>query len=139
MKAFGITALVLALALPACGSDSTPGAQPTQSKTPSPTPSPTPTLPSVASDKARVKKALVTAAELGKPWITPKAVNTAKQEQKGDLCPGQPNARTLHPPRARGDLDHTEGGKAGAAIAAYGVRAYEFGEEQAWRDSLAES
>ncbi|HWL37629.1 MAG TPA: hypothetical protein VNQ77_15695 [Frankiaceae bacterium] len=136
MKAYGIAALVLALALPACASESTPEAQPT---TQAPTPSPTPTLPPVESDKTRVKKAVVTSAELGKPWVTPKAVNTAKQKQKGDLCPGQPNARTLHPPRARGDLDHTEGTKPGAAIGAYGVRAYAFGEQQAWRDALAKA
>lgn len=135
MKAFGIAAVVLALALPACGSDPAPQSQPSATQTPSPTP----TLPPLAEDKANVKKAVVTSAELGKPWVTPKAVNTAKQEQKGDLCPGQPNARTLHPARARADLDHTEGSKAGAAIGSYGVRAYEFGEEQAWRDALAKA
>lgn len=136
MKSFGVAALALALALPACGSDSTPESQPTQSQSPSPTPSPTPTLPSVASDKARVKKAVVTSADLGKPWVTPKAVSTAKQKQKGDLCPGQPNARTLHEARAEHRLQHTEGAQAGAAIASYAVRAYEFGEQEDWRDAL---
>jgi hypothetical protein len=136
MKAYGIAALTLALVLPACGSDSTPEAQPT---TQSQTPSPTPTLPTVAADKATAKKAVITAAELGKPWVTPKAVNQAKQEQKGDLCPGQPNARTLHKPRTRAELDHTEGSKAGAAIGSFSVRTYGFGEEQAWRDALAKT
>lgn len=134
MKAFGIAALTLALALPACGSETTPEAQPSATQTQ--TPSPTPTLPSVASDKALVKKAVVTAADLGKPWVTPKAVSTAKQKQKGDLCPGQPNARTLHKPRARAELDHTKGSKAGAAIGSFSVRTYEPGERQAWLDAL---
>jgi hypothetical protein len=137
MKALGIAALSLALVLPACGSDAkTPEAQPT---TQSPTPSPTPTLPTVAQDKATAKKAVVTAADLGKPWVTPKAVNQAKQKEKGDLCPGQPNARTVHKPRASASLNHTEGSKAGAAIGSYAVRTYGFGDKQKWLDALDET
>lgn len=134
MRSYGIpVALALALVLPACGSDGTPEAQPSSQ---SQTPSPTPTLPPVAEDKANAKKALVTAADLGKPWVTPKKVNTAKQETKGDLCPGQPNARTQHKARATADLDHTKGSQAGADIASYTVRVYEPGERQAWLDAL---
>lgn len=137
MKAYGIAALTLALVLPACGSDAkTPEAQPT---TQSPTPSPTPTLPTVAQDKANAKKAVVTAADLGKPWVTPKAVNEAKQKKKGDLCPGQPNARTLFKARASSEANHTEGKKTGAAIGSYSVRTYGFDDKQKWLDALDET
>lgn len=119
----------LALALAACGSSGGPTAQQSQ------TPSPTPTLPPVATDEAAAKQALLTAAELGTPWVQPKKVNEAKKA-KGERCPGQKNAGTLAPGRAKAERDLTRGTKAGADIASFGIRVYGFGEEQAWRDAV---
>lgn len=137
MRAFGMrtAALALAASVTACGGGGEPVAQ--QSQTQAPTPTPTPTLPAVADDKATAKRALVTPADLGKPWIQPKKVNEAKKAEKGDLCPGQKNARTLAKARADENADLTEGGQAGAAIGSFGVRTYGFGEEQKWRDAVA--
>ena len=140
MGRYGIrVALALTLALAACGgsagNDGGPdgtGAAPSVS----PSPSPTPTLPSAAADKKLAKAALLTAAELGKPWIEPKAVNTAKGT-KGEACPGQKNSLKLNPARADASRDMTEGKQQGAAIGSFGIRAYGFGNEQKWRDSFA--
>ena len=132
MRRYG-TGLAIALALTACGgSGGSPGAQPS----PSETASPTPTLPSVGQDKKLVKRAVVTAAELGKPWVQPKEVNKTKVK-KGELCPGQANSMTIAPPRADDVRRLTEGTKPAAPIASFGVRAYAFGEEQKWRDAFA--
>lgn len=79
-----------------------------------------------------MKAALVTPAELGSPWVKPKSVNEAKRE-KGERCPGQKNARTIAKARAAAEGDYTEGTKQGAPIGSFGVRAYAFGEEQAWK------
>jgi hypothetical protein len=128
-------ALALVLAVPACGGGGgEPEARPSATQTTvSPTPSPTPTLPPVATDKAAVKKAVVTAADLGKPWVEPKAVNTQKQQEKGDLCPGQKSSKVLYKPRASEARRLTEGTKAGAAIGSFAVRTYGFGFEEKWR------
>ena len=120
-------ALALTLALTACGSsDPGPSAQPT------PSVSPTPTLPPVADDTAKAKAALLTAAELGKPWIQPKKVNEAKNA-KGERCPGQKKATAILAPRARADRDLTKGSQAGADIGSFEIRVYEFGQEEAIR------
>ncbi|HEX8002124.1 MAG TPA: hypothetical protein VF519_05465 [Mycobacteriales bacterium] len=126
-------ALVLALAA-ACGGGGTPAASPTPS--PSATPSPTPTLPPVASDEAAVKKVLVTAADLGKPWVVPAKVNTTSTA-KGELCPGKPNEQKRVPSRAFAKVSMTEGTKAGAAIASFEVRAFDPAKLDAYRDAFA--
>lgn len=135
MRRYGIgTALALVLAACGGGAATDPGARPAPSATPSP--SPTPTLPPVAEDKKLVKAALLTSAELGKPWVTPKNVNRAKTT-KGELCPGQKAAATLAKARAQEIRAMTEGTKQGAPIASFGVRAYAFGAEGKWRDAFA--
>lgn len=121
-----VAALALAVVLPACGSSEPAATRQTQ------TPSPAPTLPPVADDEAKVKAALVTAGELGSPWIKPKSVNEAKRK-KGERCPGQQNARTIAKARAEAETDLSEGTQVGAAIGSFGVRAYAFGEERAWK------
>ena len=123
-----VAAAAAAFALAACGSDGGSSGRPT--------PSPTPTLPSVADDEATVKRALVTPADLGAPWVEPAKVNEV-QKAEGELCPGQQNARTLHKARAAGIAKLTEGTGAGAPIGLFGVRAYEPGQEQQWRDAYA--
>lgn len=93
-----------------------------------PTPSPTPTLPTVAADVAAVKAALITAADLGKPWVQPKKVNTVKgNKDKGKslLCPGQLSPFELAPPRAQADVSLTLGTKPGADIASFNVYTYQ--------------
>ena len=126
-------ALVLTFALTACGS-SEPGPAAQQSQTPSPTP----TLPPVADDTAKAKAALLTAAELGKPWVQPKKVNTSKNV-KGERCPGQQKSTAILAPRARAERDMTKGSQAGADIGSFEVRVYELGQEQAIRDAAAAS
>ena len=134
-----VTGLALALTLTACGGAGDPATQPSPAPTTAtPSPTPTPTLPAVAEDKKLAAEALVTAADLGKPWVVQKKVNTAKNA-KGELCPGQPNAREIVKPRAQEARFFTEGGKAGAAIASFRVRTHAFGQEQQWRDAVAAS
>lgn len=118
-----LTRAVLAVLLAgatACGGGS---AKPDASATSS-TPSPTPTLPPVATDTASVKAAIVTAADIGAPWVVPKTVNKTAVK-KGELCPGTPNEQTRVPPRATASVRMTEGTKTGAAIASFDVHAFD--------------
>jgi hypothetical protein len=131
-----LPALLLAAALTACSSGS-PSSAPTPSPS-SPTPSPTPTLPTAAADKVLAKAALITAAELGKPWIEPKSVNRVKTKA-GNLCPGKPGSEKLEKPRAVVTKQMTEGSKTGAAIGSFGVRTFAYGQEAAWRAAVAKA
>lgn len=143
MRTYGTTvaAATLALALTACGGGGgTPDAQPSPSQTSAtPSPSPTPTLPPLAADKAALKKAVVTAADLGKPWVQPKSVNEQKQQEKGDLCPRQKAPRVLYKARASEARRLTKGTQQGAAIGSFAVRAYVLAFEEKWRDAFAEA
>ncbi|HVF03648.1 MAG TPA: hypothetical protein VNA20_02290 [Frankiaceae bacterium] len=140
MKRYGIrVALALTLAVPACGGSASTGSGadgPGGNATPSASPSPTPTLPPVAADKKLVKQALVTPADLGKPWVEPKKVNQAKAA-KGELCPGHKNSAARNKPRADQRRQMTKGSKPGAAIVSVAVRTYALGTEAAWRDAFA--
>ena len=133
MRLLPALALATSLAMTGCGG-SDPVATPQQTQTPSPTP----TLPTVKEDEAMVKAAIVTAAELGTPWVKPKDVSRTKNA-KGERCPGQKNAGTIAHARAEEAYSFTKGTKAGVPIGSFGVRAYAFGEEQKWRDAVAES
>ncbi|HEU0131761.1 MAG TPA: hypothetical protein VFQ85_12305 [Mycobacteriales bacterium] len=129
-----LAALLLALALTGCGGGgSSPKAEPT---TPSPTPSPTPTLPPLATDQANAKAALVTAKELGAPFVEPKGgkVNEVKHA-KDELCPGHKSEYALFKPRTDPVKRMTEGTKQGAGIVSFAVRVYGLGQEQQWRDA----
>ena len=53
-------------------------------------PTPSPTAPSKAEDAAALKKAMVTAADLGKPWVEPKKASCRRKA--AEACPGQPSA-----------------------------------------------
>ena len=123
------------VAVTGCGSSGGQGTRPTPTQSLSPTPSPTPTLPTVAADAASVKKAVVTAADLGTPWVQPKVVNQAAGAT-GELCPGQDNARTIAKPRAQAQRKLTHGTKPTADIGSFSVRTYAFGQEQKWRDAF---
>lgn len=115
-------ALLLALTAACGGGGGEPAASPTPSATPSPTP--TPTLPPVATDTAAVKAAIVTAADVGSPWVAQAKVNRT-QTAKGELCPGKKNEQSRVAPRATASVKMTEGTKEGAAIASFDVHAYD--------------
>ncbi|MDX6274051.1 MAG: hypothetical protein QOJ92_1261 [Frankiales bacterium] len=115
----------------ACGGGSAPKSDASK---PTPTPSPSYTLPTLAADKAAVKLAIVTAADLGSPWIQPKKINQTKGSKgKSELCPGHLSASVVVPPRATADAQLTEGSKAGATIGSFVVSAYAPDRIDAWR------
>lgn len=134
-----LVALALTAGLAACGGDKTPSATPS-SAAPSTTstPSPTPTLPTAAADNATAKAALLTAAELGKPWVQPKSVNKVKGG-KGELCPGHPNEAKIADPRGEQTRQFTEGKQVGASILSLTIWTYPFGSAQKWRDAVVAS
>lgn len=132
-----LVAPLLAVALAACGGgggDTTPRASGTPATTE--TPSPTPTLPTKAEDAKLVKSALVTPADLGKPWVQPKAVNQTTLG-KEELCPGKPNDVARAKPRASAKVSMTQGTKPGATISTFRVRTLEPGGVEAWHAALA--
>jgi hypothetical protein len=69
-------------------------------------------------DTADLKKALVTARDLGAPWIQPKSVATSGGK-KGEICPGHSSAVAKVPPRAAVQANFTEGKGAGKNIASF--------------------
>lgn len=123
MPASRLLVTAVLVAATACGGGAKPSTQPTPAPT-TPSPTPTPTLPPVATDQAAVKAAIVTSADLGAPWVTPKKVNRT-QTAKGELCPGKQNEQKRVPPRATGSVQMTEGAKEGAAIASFDVHAFD--------------
>lgn len=117
-----VLALLLAFATACGGGGGDPAASPSPSATPTPTP--TPTLPPVATDTASVKAAIVTAADVGAPWVAQDKVNRT-QTKKGELCPGKKNEQSRVAPRATASVKMTEGTKEGAAIASFDVHAFD--------------
>ncbi len=76
-----------------CGgstADTPPAASPSTSVSAPASPSPSPTAPSKAQDAAALEQAIVTAADLGKPWVEPKKVPSAGKA--AEACPGKPSA-----------------------------------------------
>jgi hypothetical protein len=132
MPARVLTLALSAALLAGCASGSSPKASP------SPTPSPTPTLPPVETDKASVKAALVTAADVGTPWVAPKEVNRTKTK-KGELCPGHKDDLARVDTRADANVSMTEGTKQGAAIASFEVHAFDPALLDTWREGFAKA
>jgi hypothetical protein len=127
-------AVLLVASLAACGGGRTAtSAQP--ATPPATSASLTPTPPSVAADAATATAALVTAAELGTPWVHPKQVSRVKVG-KDELCPGHPSDIALAKPRAVARTALTEGTKRGATIASFVVRVLEPGQSDAWRAAV---
>lgn len=89
---------------PAAAGPSTTSAPPRPARTP-------------AEDSAAVSEALVTAGDLGKPWVRPKTVSRAAKE--GEVCPGHLSAIGKVRFTASGSTDLTEGKGAGKNIASY--------------------
>jgi hypothetical protein len=113
--------LVLCGALAGCGADSATG--PAASSAPASTTSQSPASPSSPSaerkvpDAAELKKGLVTARDLGAPWIQPKSVTTSGN--KGEVCPGHKTTTTKVLSGAGAQANFTEGKGAGKNIATF--------------------
>lgn len=126
----GCLLLVLLTALGACGAGSSevPGAAaPPPSAVASPgsvaspaaarvSPSATPSVPRRARTTAELTEALVTAKDLGSPWVRPRSVATAGGK-KGELCPGHVSATRKLPARPAASANFTEGKGDGKNIA----------------------
>jgi hypothetical protein len=114
--------LVLCGAFAGCGADSASGpagASSASATTSSQAPA-SPSSPSAgpkAPDAAELKKGLVTARDLGAPWIQPKSVTTSGN--KGEVCPGHKTATTKVLSGAGAQANFTEGKGAGKNIATF--------------------
>jgi hypothetical protein len=113
----GAAVLVLAIGTGCGGSaaDSPPAASASASTAATPSPSPTP--PSKAEDAAALKKAIVTATDLGKPWVEPKKVPSAGKA--AEACPGKPSATKQVATVASVRRDLTEGKGQGVNIGTF--------------------
>ena len=113
--------LALCAVLAGCGAGSTTGPVGASSEPSTLTQSPaSPLSPSAQPktlDAADLKKGLVTARDLGAPWIQPKAVNTSGS--KGELCPGHRSATTKLRSTAAAEANFTEGKGTGKNIATF--------------------
>ena len=80
--------------------------------------SPPPIPPSKADDSAALKKALVTAADLGKPWVkVDKAPNTGGKSD--EECPGHPSTVNKLTSVGSAKRDLTEGNGTGVNIGSF--------------------
>lgn len=124
-------AFLLCGLLAACGGsapESPPATGSTQASTPAastPMPTPTPLAPTPAEDVAQLKKARVTVADLGKPWVqeTKLHISTPKKDATGpgtqELCPGHVTATYQALPVAAVYQSFNEGKAAGANDASF--------------------
>src|SRR3712207_6433934 len=78
--------------------------------------------PRKADDQRLATSALVTAKDLGKPWVKPKKVNTTGK--RGQLCPGRPSVDGALRPLARAGTSLVRGTRTGAAIGSFTIRTY---------------
>jgi len=109
----------------ACASST--GANPSAATTPPATGRTVPSAPRVAdpepsraADLASAKRAVMTTAVLGKPWVQPAKVNTSGGKAT-EACPGEPALVTLAPARASAVATFTRGAARGASIARFTV------------------
>jgi hypothetical protein len=106
--AVALTALVLLVGCTASPAGDQPTAIPPATPSPSPTAStemsPSATLPSRDADSATLRKALVAAADLGKPWV-----QTDSPADSGEACPGSRSAVGRLALRATARRDLTRG------------------------------
>ena len=84
------------------------------------TPTPSPSAPSKTEDTAALKQAIVTAADLGKPWVEPKTVPSAGKAS--EACPGKPSAAEKANTVASVRRDLTEGKGQGVNIGSFQLR-----------------
>ncbi len=136
--------VVLGTLLGACGA-ATPDA-PAAAPPPSPatsaspvtraTASPSVPAPPPAPTAAELKKALITARDLGDPWVQPKSVSTSKGK-KGELCPGHVSATSKVPPRPAVSANFTEGKGDGRNIASFELSTADDAQSIALRSAYA--
>lgn len=81
----------------------------------------TPPARTKAEDAADLKKALVSAQDLGSPWTRPKSVSRVKGK-RGEVCPGHVSAVDEVPMIAEASVNLTEGRGDGKNIASFSVR-----------------
>ena len=114
--------LMIVAALTGCGGSGA-GTEPTATSAATSaesTPTPTPSAPSKAEDAAALKKVVVTAADLGKPWVEPKEVPSAGKAS--EACPGKPSAAEQVTTVASVRRDLTEGKGQGVNIGSFRLR-----------------
>jgi hypothetical protein len=118
--AYGATVL-LGLALTSCSSGGNP---PIAASSVAPIDSPSVAAaapshqaspPTKAQDEAALKRAIVTAANLGKPWVQPASVSTVKHK-RNEPCPGHLSATEKLPNRPQVSRVFTEGKGVGVNI-----------------------
>ncbi|HET9873825.1 MAG TPA: hypothetical protein VFP89_14660 [Propionibacteriaceae bacterium] len=132
-----IPQLLVLVVASGCNGGGNPAPRSDSSSAPPPTAStsaparPSPTAPSKVEDQRLAAKALVTAKDLGKPWVKPPKVNSAGGK-KGELCPGRPSLDRLLPPLASARVGLVEGGKTGASIGSFTVRSYPHANDEAF-------
>ncbi|GAA3628276.1 hypothetical protein [Microlunatus ginsengisoli] len=95
-------------------------APPAAASTASPSASAQP--PTKAGDLAAAKRALITAKELGDPWVAVKTVNSVGG--KDEACPGKPTTDATVKPLASATARFTAGRAKGAGIGVFGVSSY---------------
>jgi hypothetical protein len=118
----GCLLLVLSAALAGCGGSSPAdpvgaSSAPSTTLSQSATTSSSPSAPPKTLTAAELKKGLVTAHDLGAPWIQPKSVNTAGS--KGEICPGHTSATTKVLSKTAAQANFTEGKGTGKNIATF--------------------
>jgi hypothetical protein len=121
MLATGCLAVIMAVGT-GCGGSTADSPTATSSSPPvgtAPTASPSPTAPSKAEDAAALKRAIVTAADLGEPWVQPKKVPSAGKA--AEACPGKPSATNQVATVASVRRDLTEGKGEGVNIGTFRI------------------
>jgi hypothetical protein len=118
--------LLLSLTVAACSPGST---APTTGSSEAPagsvgpataTPSAVPSPPTKAQDEAALKRTIVTAADLGKPWVQPANVATVKHKDN-EPCPGHVSATAKLPARPHVTRGLTEGKGVGVNIGSFSM------------------
>lgn len=135
--------VVCACAVVTACSSNPPGAPPVSaSSAPSvqapsaPSPTPVAPPPTTAQDLASAKRALLTARDLGKPWVQPKTVSTVGGK-KDESCPGKPSVVALAPPAASATVRLTKGSRSGAGIGSFTVSTLPEGGARTYRAAWA--
>jgi hypothetical protein len=117
IEAAGAAVVILMCAV-GCGGAETPPAPEASASAPASTPSPSPTAPTKAEDTAALKKAIVGAADLGKPWVVAKNAATTGGDA-AEACPGQPSKVDLVTTVASLSRNLTEGKGVGVNIGSF--------------------
>ena len=110
---------MIVAAMTGCGGSGA-GTEPTTTVAATPaesTPTPSPSAPSKAEDAAALKQVIVTAADLGEPWVEPKKVPSAGKAS--EACPGKPSAAEDIATVASVRRDLTEGKGQGVNIGTF--------------------